>query len=375
MSNRPNRLAVVSLVLLVALAGCAGSTVEIPDVGVGDSGESPSTTVDTGTSSTTADGASSRLSTERRTATPTATPDTANPWGSEPIVVAVRDIAGTDREWIPLVAEAAAYWEDNAERFAGFPVDYAVRPDASNPDLVVEFVDEVPECDGASDAAGCAPLIEDARQIDRPETVSVRTGFADNSTVRVVEHELGHTLGLTHDDAPAEIMASKTVLYTEPQPDATERDFPWTDADFTVYVDAENASDPDGMRTQVGHALDYYEDGPDGKDAPEGMPSNLSFTMVDDPDDAEIVIRPVETSPCGEDAASCWATAGTDPDGDGAIETYTSMRISLVDLDTDAVGWHVGYWLAHGFGAEDDADKPSPFREDSYEQIRSEWWE
>ena len=90
---------------------------------------------------------------------------------------------------------------------------------------------------------------------------------------------------------------------------------------------------------------------------------------------ADVVVRSVETSPCGEGAASCGATTGPDPDGDGAIETYSRLRISLVDLDTDAVAWHVGYWLAYGFGAEDDAEKPPPFRDASYEDRRSEWWE
>ena len=62
-------------------------------------------------------------------------------------------------------------------------------------------------------------------------------------------------------------------------------------------------------------------------------------------------------------------------DGDGAVETYSELRISLVDLDTDAVGWHVGYWLAFGFGAEPDSEKPPPFRDASYEERRSAWWE
>jgi hypothetical protein len=308
-------------------------------------------------------------STDRETPTATAVPDATNPWGTETIVVAVSDAADTGREWTPLVREATEYWEANAEHFAGYAVDYEVRPDASNPDLIVEFVDEVPECDGATDAAGCAPLIEDRRQIDRPETVSVKTGFSDESTVLVTEHELGHTLGLTHEDAPADVMASRSVLYTEPQPNATERAFPWDDANFTVYVDVANATDSEGARQQVEHALDYYEDGPDG------MPTNLSFTTVEDPDEADIVVRSVEESPCDPDAASCGATAGTDPDGDGEIETYARLRISLVDLDTDAVAWHVGYWMAFGFGAEEDSEKPPPFRDASHEERRSEWWE
>ena len=50
------------------------------------------------------------------------------------------------------------------------------------------------------------------------------------------------------------------------------------------------------------------------------------------------------------------------------------MVVTVDDLDTDAVGWHVGYWLAYAFGAEADADKPPPFRDASYRERRGEWW-
>lgn len=354
--------AAVALAALAVLAGCVGPAFDAPAT-------EPAPETTGGDAPTAESGATETATPGTSTPTPTAAGERQSPWGSEPVVVAIGDPAGTDREWTPLVREAAAFWEAEAERFAGYPIDYEVRPDATDPDIVIEFVEAVPECDGASDAAGCAPLITDSRQIDRPETVSVRTGFSDSSTVTVIQHELGHTLGLTHDEAPADVMASRMVLNTEPLPNATERDFAWDDPEFAVYVDSGSASDPDGFREQVRRALAYYEDDP------PGMPTNLTFTLVDDPDDAEIVVRPVETSPCGSGAASCGGTAGWDPDGDGAVETYSELRISLVDLDTDAVGWHVGYWLAFGFGAESDSEKPPPFRDAAYEERRSAWWE
>jgi len=351
--------AAVALAAVLVLAGCVGPALDAPATEPGSTGGDAST----GAPGTTAATAGPS------TPTPTAVGEQASPWGSGPVVVAVADPAGTGREWTPLVREAVTFWEAESERFAGYPPRIVARPDATDPDIVIEFVDTVPECDGAGDAAGCAPLLTDSRQIDRPETVSVRTGFADGSTVTVIQHELGHTLGLTHDDAPADVMASRMVLYTEPLPNATERDFAWDDPEFAVYVDSDNVSDPTEFRAQVQRALDYYEDDP------PGMPTNLRFTLVDDPDDAEIVVRPVETSPCGSGAVSCGGTAGWDPDGDGAVETYSALRISVVDLDTDAVGWHVGYWLAFGFGAEPDSEKPPPFRDASYGERRSAWWE
>ncbi|AXG05797.1 matrixin [Haloplanus rubicundus] len=295
---------------------------------------------------------------------PTATPG-ANPWGDEPIVVAVRNEGSRDRDFAALVREATAFWEEGS-RYLGFDVEYEVRPDAEDPDLIVAFTDEIPDCGDVSDAVGCAPLLTDSRQVDRPETAWVKTDLSDESTVLVTEHELGHTLGLTHDDPPRDVMRARSVLYTEPQPNATERAFPWADADFTVRVDAANASDPAGARSQVDHALTYYEDDP------PGMPTNLTFERTDA--DAEVLIRFGPTADCRASSGSCIGTYGTDPDGDGAIETYTRVEITLVGLDTEAVGWHVGYWLAHAFGAEEDEEKPPPFRDASGRERRSAWW-
>lgn len=360
MATRP----LVLLALLLVVAGCttpldptAVTPTAVPADGPGTAAAGPTPT-----------GAPATTPTRTPTATPrpaTATPS-ANPWGTDPIVVAIGNDGGRDRDFAPLVREAATFWEEN-ERYLGFPVRYEVRPDAENPDLVVRFVDRVPDCGSVADAVGCAPLFTDARQIDRPATVWVKTGLSDDSTVLVTKHELGHTLGLTHDDPPSEVMRAKSVLYTEPRPNATERAFPWGDADFTVHVDAANASDPGGAEEQVDHALTYYEDDP------PGMPDNITFERTDD--DAEIRIRFGATETCRASSGSCISTYGTDPDGDGAIETYTRVEITLVSLDTEAVGWHVGYWLAHAFGAEPDGEKPPPFRDASGRERRSEWWE
>ena len=354
------RLLAVAAVALVVVAGCVSPTGFDPGT-TGVEGGSAAGGDTTGGTPVDSGGGSVDGDADGSTATPG-----GNPWG-ERIVVGLVDGTGNDRDYAPMVREAAAFWEDTAERYAGFPVDYEVDPGAAEPDIVLRFVREVPECDGKTDAAGCAPVITDSRQIDRPEDVYVKSGLSFNSTVLVAKHELGHTLGLGHDDGPADVMAARSVLYTEPRPDAVDRAFPWADGDFTVRIDAENASDPAGAQSQVDHALAYYEDDP------PGMPTNLTFTRTDA--EPEIHVRFGPTSDCGASSGSCIATYGTDPDGDGAIETYTRVEITLVGLDTEAVGWHVGYWLAHAFGAEADGEKPPPFRDASGRDRRSAWWE
>jgi hypothetical protein len=348
----PHALPVV-VVCCVTLAGCLGG------VGPDSLGPSNPTEATSGTDPSTA--------AEVDTADTTEPADgTASPWGTEPIVVAID--APPDRDVVPLVRAATAYWEANATRYAGYAVDYEVRPDASNPDLVVAFRDEISGCERTDHTAGCAPYLTHGARIDRPVTVEIKRGLSDASTVQVVRHELGHTLGLGHDDEPQDVMRTGVVLTTLPQPNATERAFPWRDDEFTVFVDVDDAPDPAAARSQVEHALDYYERGP------PGMPDNLSFRLVDDPD-ADLVVAYRSRSACTEGSGSCGSSRGPDPDGDGTSEYYSQFTVSVVGIDTDAIGWHTGYWLAVAFGTEDDDEKPPPFRTASYEERRSEWWE
>jgi len=334
----------------------------------------------------------------------TATP--GGPWGGE-IVVGI-DAGPDDPDRVAAAArEAARYWDEHAERYVGHPVSIRVLPDAAVPpatataggsgttgpstaddesgtpgraggreastelDVVIRVGEGVPSCSGVADAVGCAPLINDSRQIDRPETVWLRSGLSDDSAALVLTHEFGHLLGLDHEDAPADVMAARTVLYTRPQPNASEVAFPWADREFTVHVAVANASEPVRARWQVRYALRYFE----RNGGRPGVPANLTFTTVENASGADVVIRTTAVSPCGSGAGSCGETRGPDPDGDGAVESYDRLTITLVDLDERAVGWHVGYWLAFGLGAERDAEKPAPFRDASYDERRSRWWE
>ncbi|KTG30616.1 hypothetical protein [Haloferax profundi] len=378
----------IFVVLLVVLAGCTApvsldgdgpavttatdTTTPATATQTTDSTETtptPPTTIEPETTTSSSETTAPQTTTAESEAVTTTYPPASGygPWGSDPVIIEVR-APNDGRDYETLVREATVFWERNDARYLGYEVEYAVSSDVRNPDIILQFSDTIPECSGQADAVGCAPYITDARQIDRPETVYVKTGFGDDSTVEIVEHELGHTLGLAHGDEPADLMNATGILYTLPRTNATEKAFPWDDPEFTVYVNESGAREPDGAREQVGHAFDYFAAG-----AP-GMPDTLSFRYVDDPEAADIHVSFSETSPCGTGAASCAAVTGYDPDGDGALETYDRFRIVLVDLDTEAVAWHVGYWTAHYLGAEEDADKPDPFQNATYTERRSEWW-
>jgi hypothetical protein len=296
------------------------------------------------------------------------------------------DAEGAERERLATATrEAARYWAAHPE-YLDDPVPIRiVDGDAdADADVVVAATATLDDCDGVADAAGCAPLVTDG-PVDRPVHLRVRRDLRVDSTALVVTHEFGHLFGLTHDDDPASVMAASRVVYTRPRPNATAVAFPWADRSFAVHVDATNASDPVRVHWQVRYALAYFERGT----AP-GVPATLSFESVDDPADADVVVRVATgvgngtgtatatgngATACADGAGSCARTRGPDPDGDGAVESYERLTVTLVGVDEAAVGWHVGYWLAYGFGAEADAEKPPPFREATYAERRSRWWE
>lgn len=81
-------------------------------------------------------------------------------------------------------------------------------------------------------------------------------------------------------------------------------------------------------------------------------------------------------NPCGDgDAGSCGLVYGSDPDGDRALEFYNRQEILLKDIDIDAMGWHVGYWLGFSIASADDrSELPKPFQDADYDD-RRDWHE
>jgi len=185
-----------------------------------------------------------------------------------------------DRDYRPLVRNATAYWTDNSDRYAGYPVTLRVVEDRERSDIHVRFVDRVEDCgthDGEN-TAGCAPILTEPGQVDRPVDVRVRTGFSDESTVAVLTHELGHTLGLTHADEPHDVMRAESRLTTPPETNATDRAVPWRTTSLAVHTDYGDVPPDERPATdrQVSEALAYYDRGAGGT-----VPTIVSFTRAD----------------------------------------------------------------------------------------------
>lgn len=337
------RLAVVALVCCVLLAGCSGFPGGSPD---GD--------------------AAGRDDSDLAV---TEGPPYPDPWPGSPTVVAIDATATDGRPVEGLVADALAYWARNDDRYADYTTTFVLRPNATDPDVVVEFVPNLTACgaDHNETTVGCAPVLSTQALADRPTTVRVETGYTNASTTLILKHEFGHVLGLDHSDEPTLLMVAWTDrLQTFPQPDATDRALPWNDATLSVYVDRATLPGSDAqIDRQIGAAMAYYNGGADGY-----VPAELSLTRTDDRAAADIVVTGRDL-----DRQSNETLLGESVDTDPAIEYYTHQTILIdTDLDPATLGWHVGFYLGDSLVAPDRiADLPPPF-DDPRTDDRREWW-
>src|SRR5699024_7735653 len=136
--------------------------------------------------------------------------DPDNPYPSGNLTVAID--GGADRAFAPLVHEAAAYWETHDERYLDYRVNVTVAPNASDPDIRASFVPALSRCGQVEHAAGCSPEVTNPTQTAGTIDIRVLDNLSNDSTVRVLEHEFGHALGLGHGDAPQDVMAAHATL-------------------------------------------------------------------------------------------------------------------------------------------------------------------
>jgi hypothetical protein len=364
----------VAVVALVVLAGCSGTFQESATTRATQNTTTPDTTTSL-VEPETSDG-----TTATRTArSPTTTEERAveNPWGKQRVTVAVRNTANQSRNFAPLVGQTLAYWIGDGGEYAAYNVTFVRATNVHDADIVVELVEQIPECDGedTESTVGCAPLLDSRYAPEDPASVEVVAGYSNESTRTILRHEFGHVLGIEHGAEPMPTMRAISSLTYLSQPDLADRAVPWRNSTLAVHVDVSSlpGHDREEAREQVQHALDYYESGADG-----AVPSNVSFVRASNGSAADVRISiPDDAFDCGGERlreGSCGDFRVYDTDTDDAPEYFAEYDVRVRGLETDAIGWHVGYWLSSAMGLGED-ELPSPFVDADYDDRRDEWWE
>lgn len=285
-----------------------------------------------------------------------AEPAPDNPWRADPVVVAVEAPADANRSYAPLVREALDYWATEGTRYRTYDATFVLRPNATDPDVRVRFVADIPDCAGGDRAIGCAPRLGPDVRVEGPSVVRIETGWTDRTTVDALKHEFGHLLGVDHGAGPAFMAATNEDAEHLPVPNATDRAFPWRNRTLAVHVAADPAN-VSAARNATLEATAYYASGADGW--AEVRPR---FVLVEDPAAADVVVRYANGSACPGGRPLCWRVRGVQADSDAAPEYFRRVNATVAGVDPARSEWYVGYALGIALGAEGREELPAPFR-------------
>lgn len=192
---------------VTGLAGCTSSDIDVDlaptDTETPTTGSTPTITAEPGLESPTGTPTATFTSTP-----PDTPPNLVRPWQSLPVVVTATGQTDAVPEYRQAIGTALDYWETHDEPYLGYTLRFDFQSEPADPDIRLQFVTDITECDKPDHGRvmGCAPILTGT--VESAVDVQIKTGLEFEETVLAVKHELGHTFGLTHDDAPQHIMSN-----------------------------------------------------------------------------------------------------------------------------------------------------------------------
>ena len=324
------------------------------------------TTAVVGVGSTT--GCMSRLTGGDNNKQPLTTDGTNNPWSRDVIIVKVTNTTDSPRNFNEMARQAINHWNKNMSEL-DFSGQFKLQTSDKQSNIEIKIVESVDSCgqENNPDAVGCAPhYSESGSATDTTTTVKIESGYKRDATKKIIKHEIGHTLGLKHNDADEwEVMEAEATTPEVTQPPATEKENPWEKDTIKVYYSDNGTGELDSQITvdQLDSAISYYNTEADI------LPDDVELKTTTNKKEAEIIIGFSNSI----DGASVGDWSGYDPDKDGNLESYTNAKVIInTKTNREKYGWHAGFWIGQTFGVSSPDGLPDPF-DDPQNEDRIDW--
>ena len=220
-----------------------------------------------------------------------AAPGDAHPLAGRTQRVRVDVESESPHDLTEITAAALSFWEANSEEYAGFAVDFEIV-ETGDPDVIVAYRDSPAGCENVPQYSnlvlGCAPVLQAGYTVERPILGRVVAAARPPGAIRVTtKHEIGHMLGLNHDDEPAFVMSNRPE---DRIPEYARR--------IDIWETVRSVHERAGAITPVlNHGVELYTAGEDEAAALalDGAATDLR-TLVDRVDDASADVDALEAN-------------------------------------------------------------------------------